>query len=97
VLRQIGSFISLHDVANAQGFVLTNEQAWAAGKLLQRLHRWEYGADPVKDNRVKKAGSGTHCFALYPDTQVWRDRMDRAIRTVRAQASAQLSLPLAAC
>jgi hypothetical protein len=82
-------WITVHSVASAMGLVLTNDQAWRAGSGVMKLWVWETGSQPVKDNRMKKSGAGNHCFALYPPTAVWRERIKRWIETVRAEDDAQ--------
>jgi hypothetical protein len=77
--------ITIHDVAADLGLELSHAQAWRIGDAVKRIHRWDTGELPVKDNRTKKAGTGSHCFALYPDTAEWRERIARQIRTVRAE------------
>ena len=78
-------WITVHDVASSLGYVLTNEQAWRVGLGVMKLWVWETGSQPVKDLRTKKCGVGVHCFALYPPTSVWRERIRRWIETVRAE------------
>ena len=83
-------WISLHDVARRLGVVLSNEQAWSIGNHV--ANRWEaiMNARPVKDNRVKKIGFGSHCFAIYPPT--WAPVLEQAIKAVQAEPARQLEL-----
>lgn len=76
-------WLTLHDVARADGLELTNGEAWVIGRRLQRLWLWKAGCKPEKDLRAKKGGAGSHCFALYPPTDEWVERIRRQIRTVR--------------
>jgi len=92
VIQDVGGWLTIHDVAKANGWELSNRQAWQAGDLLRRAWRTAVGTDPVKDLRTKKIGIGSHCFALYPPQ--WRERIERAIRSVRPDEAAQASLPL---
>lgn len=94
MIQDTHRWVTIHDVAATMGLVLTDRQAWAVGRLKQAQFRWEVGTQPLKDNRAKKSGAGSHCFALYPNTPVWRERIERAIRAVQAEEEAQLSLDL---
>lgn len=44
------------------------EETWAVGAAVRDRYQEIYGSLPVKDNRPKTNGAGTHCFALYPET-----------------------------
>jgi hypothetical protein len=94
MLQDTHGWFSIHDRARELRIELTNEQAWEIGRRMQKLWEWSVGTSPVKDLRGKKGGTGSHCFALYPPTEQWKERMDRWIFTVRAQEEKQLSLTL---
>jgi hypothetical protein len=40
---------------------------WSVGDIMQARYAKRTGRQPVKDNRPKTHGRGSHCFALYPD------------------------------
>lgn len=90
MLRDIRGWVTVHDVARAMGVELTNEQAWAAGKAMEKQWSWAVGTPPIKDNRVKKIGVGSHCFAHYPPTDEWRERIQRKINAVIALQARQM-------
>lgn len=92
MLQDTHGWISLHDVARDMGVELSNEEAWMAGRMMEKQWTHFVGTPPLKDNRTKKIGTGSHCFALYPPTDEWRERMARKIHAVRANAAAQLVL-----
>lgn len=81
------SWVSIHDVAERLGVVLSNEQAWEIGAEI--ANRWEtvMRARPTKDLRPKKVGQGSHCFAVYPPT--WVPFLEGAIREAGAESARQ--------
>jgi hypothetical protein len=79
-------WLTVHDVARAMGLALTDRQAWRAGDLIRRAWEYEHKDPPTKNNRTKKAGTGSHCFALYPPE--WQPRIERFILSVHAKAAA---------
>ena len=92
MLRDIRGWLNVHDVARSMGLDLTNDQAWRAGQAMEKQWKWAVGAPPVKDNRRKKIGRGSHCFALYPPTDEWRERIVRKITDVRATTLRQMDM-----
>ena len=51
---------------------------WAVGNAVRDLYEARYGILPEKDLRTKTSGTGTHCFAIYPES--WRGEIERIIR-----------------
>lgn len=88
----MSDWISIHDVAERLGVVLTNEQAWEIGASTANAYEAAMGDRPVKDLRPKKTGPGSHCFAIYPPT--WAPVLERAIRAAGAEADRQGRLGL---
>ena len=85
-------WISIHDVARSMGRELDSLQNWAVGSSVADEWNDVMRARPVKDLRTKKAGTGSHCLALYPPT--WLPIIRAAIEEVRAKRAAQLELDL---
>jgi hypothetical protein len=83
-------WITLHDVAGDLGIVLSNTQAWTVGADIRNRYQRVTGLVPPKDNRTKKAGIGSHCFALYPPA--WRAEIVAAIRSADPETSPQEDL-----
>ena len=70
MIQDTRGWISVHDVARQMGVELSNEQAWQVGASMRGIWKLRVGTPPLKDNRTKKIGVGSHCFALYPPS--WR-------------------------
>jgi len=80
-------WISIHSVSRDLQVELSNEQAWEVGKQMAAAWVRIMKRPPVKDLRTKKAGAGSHCFALYPPS--WQPMFEAAIRVIQAQAARQ--------
>ena len=85
-------WISIHSVAADLQVELSNEEAWHIGKVVAARWAAVMKRQPVKDLRRKKAGLGSHCFALYPPS--WFPIFAAAIRTVAGRAARQGRLDL---
>jgi hypothetical protein len=83
---------TIHNVAEAMGLVLSNEQAWEIGARLATRYGAVEREAPRKELRGKKNGGGSHCFAVYPPS--WRPHLEAEIRAVEAEAARQGRLPL---
>ena len=90
MLQKTHAWITIHDVARDLGYDLDPASAWAIGKETEAAWKCEIGAPPLKDLRVKKRGTGSHCFALYPP-HFW-PRMERIFRAYRPPHADQGSL-----
>jgi hypothetical protein len=60
--------ITIVDVFRRLGLRPVKQETWAVGAAVRDRYQEIYGALPLKDNRPKTNGGGTHCFALYPET-----------------------------
>jgi hypothetical protein len=85
-------WISIHSVASDLQVELTNEEAWQIGRAVATSWADIMKHQPVKDLRRKKAGLGSHCFALYPPS--WFPVFAAAIRMVTSRAARQGRLDL---
>ena len=83
-------WITVHDVARAMDLELNDEMAWSIGALVAKAWQWQSGTPPLKDLRTKKAGTGSHCFALYPPA--FRGRIELIIRGYKPPDAEQMSL-----
>ena len=82
--------VTVLDVARSMGVDLDKSTAWSVGAAVRRLYEAEVGELPPKDLRTKTAGSGSHCFAVYPPE--WRDRIAEIIMSHRVEEARQTSL-----
>jgi hypothetical protein len=77
-----------------QGYEPTPRVAWELGAAVRDGYVIVYGSPPIKALRGKTHGTGSHCFALYPDE--FRPIAAEIIRALlvadRAAALAQPSL-----
>jgi hypothetical protein len=62
--------VTVIEVAAEMGVELPKKTAWSVGTAVATAYRSVYGAQPIKNNRPKTNGGGSHCFALYPQTFV---------------------------
>ena len=61
--------------------------SWSVGSQVASMYFRRHGRQPHKDNRRKTNGTGTHCFALYPEGE-WRPVIEDVIRrTIEIDAS----------
>lgn len=60
--------ITIIDVMHAMGIEPTNDLTWSVGNQVRDLYESRYSALPEKDLRTKTNGTGSHCFAVYPET-----------------------------
>lgn len=84
------NWVTVHDVARANGVDLDDETAWSLGARIATAWEWQTGTSPLKDLRTKKNGGGSHCFALYPPA--FAERMWLIIRGYRPPDADQLKL-----
>lgn len=56
----------------------TPELSWAIGAAVRDAYERQHGALPEKVLRPKTSGTGSHCFAWYPDS--FRETADRIVR-----------------
>lgn len=64
------AMVTVIEVAESMGLELPKKTAWAVGTAVATAYRSVYGSQPIKNNRPKTNGGGSHCFALYPETFV---------------------------
>ena len=84
-------WVTVIDVANAIGVRLTNDQAWRVGAWAREQWRMDHGGSlPIKSLRSKTAGTGSHCFAIYPPS--YAPRIEGQIRDLKAALDSQISL-----
>jgi hypothetical protein len=60
--------ITVIDVFRRLRLTPIKEETWAVGAAVRDRYQEITGSLPVKDNRPKTSGLGTHCFALYPES-----------------------------
>jgi hypothetical protein len=67
MIQKVHGWITVIEVIQDMGIEPTKELDWRVGKMMQEWFERTFGAPPIKDNRKKTNGTGTHCFALYPE------------------------------
>ena len=82
--------ITVIDVFKAMGLEPAPEQTWAVGAAVRDLYQERFGHLPHKELRSKTSGSGSHCFAVYPEEM--RSQIEDAISRVNAAKAAQPDL-----
>jgi hypothetical protein len=82
--------ITIIQVFRSLGIDPSSDVSWSVGNRVAALYRAEFGADPPKELRQKTAGSGSHCFAVYPAG--WRRQIAEIIRAVCADEARQAPL-----
>jgi hypothetical protein len=92
MIDDVRSYISLHDVEDRERIKLTVNDAWAAGAQIQRMFTDIFGALPLKVNRPKRYGPGSHCFAVYPPS--WYERIALVVRSFSPGVDPQGSFDL---
>lgn len=81
----------LRDLMAELGYPDNDKHAnWELGAALREGYRQAYGRLPPKKLATKASGTGSHCFAQYPDS--FRDRAVELIELGMATKSQQLSL-----
>jgi len=61
-----GHDFTVTDVIRSLGLEVENDLSWQAGNRVRRAWLKRTGDLPEKRLRKKTAGSGSHCFAVYP-------------------------------
>lgn len=82
--------ITVVDVFKSLGLEPTPEQTWAVGAAVRALYEERFGHLPHKELRRKTSGSGSHCFAVYPEEM--RPQIQDCIARVNAEKAAQPDL-----
>ena len=82
--------ITILDVCREMGVDLEPKAAWSAGSTMAEMWKDETGELPEKQLRTKTCGTGSHCFAVYPES--WRERIREVIERVGYVQKAQLNL-----
>jgi hypothetical protein len=82
--------ITIIDVFRRLGLAPLKHETWAVGAAVRDRYQEIYGALPVKDNRPKTSGAGTHCFALYPES--FAPIIEQVIGRMKIARDAQLDL-----
>ncbi len=70
--------ITIIDVCRALSVDPEPRLTWPVGNAVRDLYEGRYGALPEKALRTKTAGTGSHCFAIYPEDM--RGDIERIIR-----------------
>lgn len=83
-------YITIIDVFRELGIETDKHLTWAAGDIAQYEYAERHERQPIKDNRRKTNGGGSHCFALYPVE--WKPRLIEIVRGVASTPSAQMDL-----
>ncbi len=65
------------DIFRELGLQTSPADTWAAGAAAREAYLSATGSLPIKDNRTKTAGGGSHCFALYPPA--WRPKVTEIV------------------
>ena len=81
--------LTVIEVAKAMGLELSANEAWAVGSAVRRIYEARHGELPPKALRPKTSGSGTHCFAVYPES--WRGEIEGVIHSISPATSPQRS------
>jgi hypothetical protein len=82
--------ITVLDVMRSMGVEITSSLSWSVGVRVRELYEARTGCLPEKALRTKTIGTGSHCFAVYPD--VMRDDIERVVRAHATEATRQLQL-----
>lgn len=82
--------ITVIDVIRSMGIEPTPDLSWSVGNAVRTMWERETGELPPKHLRTKTAGTGSHCFAIYPPA--WRDKIAVVIRAHRVEAARQSDL-----
>lgn len=82
--------ITVIDVFRSLGLKPRKEETWAVGAAVRDRYQEITGSLPVKDNRPKTNGQGSHCFALYPESFV--PIIEQVIGRMKIARDAQLDL-----
>ncbi len=83
-------FVTVVEVIIDMGIEPTNELDWKVGDLMQVFWVKHTGHPPVKDNRKKTNGTGSRCFALYPEE--WRGKIESLVRLCKMEKARQPGL-----
>ena len=70
--------ITVIDVCRELQIEPTPALTWPVGNAVRDLYEQRYGCLPEKDLREKTNGTGSHCFAIYPEGM--RNDIERIIR-----------------
>lgn len=81
--------LTVVNVCRALGVELKPETTWSIGAIVRQIYQDRFGHLPPKELRQKTSGTGSHCFAVYPEEM--RAEIERVIREHRAEASRQLT------
>lgn len=84
------NLITVIDVFRELGLETDKDKTWAVGNAVMRRYQSDFGCQPMKDNRPKTNGEGSHCFALYPDS--YRPIIRQCIESVHANAARQTDM-----
>jgi hypothetical protein len=82
--------ITVPQVCKAIGVEPRKNITWSVGDIMQARYAAEFGHQPMKDNRPKTNGGGSHCFALYPPD--WFDLIANEIKKQDYIASNQFDM-----
>jgi hypothetical protein len=66
------------------------EDTWAAGNAVRDLYEATTGHLPPKALRPKTNETGSHCFAVYPES--WREKIEEIVKLVARRRANQLRL-----
>ena len=84
------SGITVNEVLRSMGGDVDKRTAWRVGQAAAQQWRTETGAWPVKENRTKASGAGSHCFAIYP--QEYRPAIIEIAKSIGVRPSPQRGL-----
>ena len=83
-------FITVIDVFRDLDLEPIPEDTWAAGNAARDLSEATTGHLPPKALRPKTNESGSHCFAVYPES--WREKLEEIVKLVARRRANQLRL-----
>jgi len=55
------------DLLRSEGVEITPHLSWTVGTTVREAYHRETGKLPAKALRTKTDGTGSHCFAIYPE------------------------------
>ena len=90
MIQLTANFITIIEVIIDMGIEPTNELDWKVGRMMQESYERRCGHPPLKDNRKKTNGTGSHCFALYPEE--CRKEIQGFVRLCKMEEARQPSL-----
>ena len=82
--------ITVMQVFKDLGIFPDKKISWAVGATMASRYKMLYGVLPHKELHKKTSGSGSHCFAVYPDS--WAGTIADAIATCECEMQAQREL-----